>query len=71
MIALTETVRGRLGQASAKNVQPDSTEYKELQEDEISQFERYLGGFLTGETDTWEIQKRVKIVRWSKSRLAV
>jgi Prokaryotic STING domain len=69
MIALTETVHGRLGKASAKNVQPDSSEYKELQEDEVSQFERYLGGFLTAETDAWDL-KRVNIIRWSRSRLA-
>jgi len=68
MIALTETVRGRLGKASAKNVQPDSFEYKELQEDEVSQFERYLCGFLTSEADF--DRKRVNIIRWSKSRLA-
>jgi hypothetical protein len=71
MIALTETVRGRLGKASAKNIQPASPEYKELQEDEISQFERYLSGFLNGEADRWENQKHVSLIRWSKSRLAV
>jgi hypothetical protein len=70
LVALTETVRGRLGKASALNMQPGSPEYQELQADEIAQFERYLGGFLAREIDGWEMRKRVNIIRWSKSRLA-
>jgi len=70
MISLIQTVQGRLGQAAAKNIQPTSDEYRAIQENEISQFERYLKGFIASEADAQDIRDRVVVTRWANSSLA-
>jgi hypothetical protein len=69
MVALLETVESRLGRYVQKD--PASHDYLEIQEDEVEQFWRYLTAMLRSAEDRWEMERRVKLVRWSDSSLAV
>jgi hypothetical protein len=70
MHALHETVLGRLGHGV--NLDPQSPEFREVEQDEIGQFERYFRRVMQREqTDTGALAcQMVEIVPWSKSSLA-
>lgn len=66
---LRDNVISRMGPIAVVN--PGSTEFKEIQSDEIAQFIRYLKGFTNKEPDSLGrlVRKRFKIIRLEDSRV--
>jgi hypothetical protein len=68
MALLRDTVLGRLGRDANPN--PNLPEYKEIQQDEIDQFQRALHGFINKDLSGDAEQRMVEIVPWSKTELS-
>jgi Prokaryotic STING domain len=67
MSTLHSTVMGRLGRSAKAD--PQSAEFKQLQEDEVIQFKRYLERIKMDDTDG-RARKRVDVIWWKNSLLA-
>ncbi len=67
MALMRETVLGRRGRNA--NPDPKLPDYREIEQDEIEQFERALLGLMRRDLDAHELRTMVKVVHWSDTAL--
>jgi hypothetical protein len=67
MALMRDTVLGRRGRDA--NPDPTNPDYREIEQDEIEQFERALLGFIRRDMDADELKSIVKVIRWSSTAL--
>jgi hypothetical protein len=67
MVSLRATVRGRRGRHA--NPDPKHPDYREIEQDEIDQFERAFLGIMRRDDDADEERRMIEVVRWAETPL--